>query len=275
VNHDTNVCKRDGRQRTHAHEGSIERRVREPGSMTHPTRVVIVDDQTLVREGLRKLLELETDFEIAGTAGDGEAAIAAVERLHQAGTPPDVILMDIRMPRVDGIAATRAIKERWPDAHIVILTTFDDTELIHEGLRAGALGYVLKDITAEQLTLTVQLAARGQMLLQPDIVSKAFSPFVPSSAPRPPVSSPPSPHQASSISSSTPFIDTTAYTEQLTEREREILALVTQGASNRQIAENLYLTEGTVKNHMSSILSKLGVRDRTQAALKAKEMGLV
>ncbi len=250
-------------------------RKRMTGSMTPPTRVFVVDDQTLVREGLRKLLELETDFEISGTASDGEAAIAAVERLHQGGTPPDVILMDIRMPRVDGITATRVIKERWPDTHIVILTTFDDTELIHDGLRAGALGYLLKDITAEQLTLTVQLAARGQMLLQPDIVSKAFSTFAPSSAPRPPASFAPSSHQASSTSSSTPFIDTTVYTEQLTEREREILALVTQGASNRQIAENLYLTEGTVKNHMSSILSKLGVRDRTQAALKAKEMRLV
>src|SRR5216683_1130826 len=228
-------------------------------------RVLIVDDQTLVREGFRKLLELEPDIEIVDMASNGESALAAVERLRAQNTPPDVILMDIRMPNMDGIAATRAIKERWPDAHIVILTTFDDTELIHEGLRAGALGYVLKDITSEQLALTVQLAARGQMLLQPDIVSKAFSPFAPSSAPRPPASPP----------SSTPFIDATAYTEQLTEREREILALVTQGASNRQIAENLYLTEGTVKNHMSSILSKLGVRDRTQAALKAKERGLV
>lgn len=247
----------------------------EPDSTTRPTRVLIVDDQTLVREGLRKLLELETDFEIAGTAGDGEAAIATLERLHRAGTPPDVILMDIRMPRVDGIAATRAIKERWPDAHIVILTTFDDIELIHEGLRAGALGYLLKDMTAEQLTLTVQLAARGQMLLQSDIASKAFSPFAPSSASRSQASFAPSSHQASSTSPSTPFIETTAYPEQLTAREREILALVTQGASNRQIAENLYLAEGTVKNHMSTILSKLGVRDRTQAALKAKEMGLV
>ena len=233
--------------------------------MTHHPWVLIVDDQTLIREGLRKLLELEADIEIAGTANDGEAAIATVEQLYQAGTPPDVILMDIRMPRMDGITATRAIKKRWPDAHIVILTTFDDTELIHEGLRAGALGYVLKDITSEQLTLTVQLAAHGQMLLQPDIVSKAFSPLELSSAPRPPASPP----------SSTPFIDATAYTEQLTEREREILVLVTQGASNRQIAEHLYLTEGTVKNHMSSILNKLGVRDRTQAALKAKETGLV
>lgn len=244
--------------------------------MTSLLRVLIVDDQTLVREGLRKLLELETDFEIAGTAGDGEAAIAALERLHQAGAPPDVILMDIRMPRMDGIAATRVIKERWPNSHIVILTTFDDTELIHEGLRAGALGYSLKDITAEQLAMTVQMAARGQVLLQSNIASKVFSTLAPSPPSRPPVSpispAPSSPHTPAS---SMPYIDTTAYMEQLTEREREILALVTQGASNRQIAENLYLTEGTVKNHMSSILSKMGVRDRTQAALKAKEMGLV
>jgi DNA-binding NarL/FixJ family response regulator len=243
--------------------------------MTQPIKVLIVDDQTLVREGLRKLLELETDFEIAGTAGDGEAAIDALERLYQAGTAPDVILMDIRMPRMDGIAATRAIKARWPDSRIVILTTFDDTELIHKGLQAGALGYSLKDITAEQLTMTVQMAARGQVLLQPDIASKAFSTIAPSSAHRSPASSAPSSHQDHYSSSSMPFIDTTSYTEQLTEREQEILGLVAQGASNRQIAENLYLTEGTVKNHMSNILSKLGVRDRTQAALKAKEMGLV
>src|SRR5437016_3726305 len=128
-------------------------------------RVLIVDDQTLVREGLRKLLELEPDFEVVGLASDGEVAIAAVERLHQAGTPPDVILMDIRMPHMDGIAATRALKGRWPDSRIVILTTFDDIELIHAGLREGALGYLLKDITSEQLTMTVRTAARGQVLL--------------------------------------------------------------------------------------------------------------
>src|SRR5260370_557104 len=116
--------------------------------MTQRIRVLIVDDQTLVREGFRKLLELEPDFEVVGTASDGEAALALLERLHEQATPPDVILMDIRMPCMDGIAATRAIKERWPGAHIVILTTFDDTELIHAGLRAGASGYSLKDITS-------------------------------------------------------------------------------------------------------------------------------
>ncbi len=235
-------------------------------------RVLIVDDQTLVREGFRKLLELEPDIEIVDMASNGESALAAVERLHAQNTPPDVILMDIRMPNMDGIAATRAIKERWPDAHIVILTTFDDTELIHAGLRAGALGYSLKDITAEQLAMTVRTAARGQVLLQPDIASKVFSAFTSSNPAR---SSASSINTAPSISTAPSYIDPTASIEQLTEREREILTLVARGASNRQIAENLYLTEGTVKNHMSNILGKLGVRDRTQAALKAKELGLV
>ncbi len=235
-------------------------------------RVLIVDDQTLVREGFRKLLELEPDIEIVDMANNGESALAAVERLRAQNTPPDVILMDIRMPNMDGIATTRAIKERWPDAHIVILTTFDDTELIHAGLRAGALGYSLKDITAEQLAMTVRTAARGQVLLQPDIASKVFSAFTSSNSTR---SSASSINTAPSISTAPSYIDSTASIEQLTEREREILTLVARGASNRQIAENLYLTEGTVKNHMSNILGKLGVRDRTQAALKAKELGLV
>jgi DNA-binding NarL/FixJ family response regulator len=239
--------------------------------MAQRIRVLIVDDQTLVREGFRKLLELEPDFEVVGTAGDGEAAIVAVEHLHQIGTPPNVVLMDIRMPRMDGIAATSVVKARWPDSHIVILTTFDDTELIHAGLRAGALGYSLKDITAEQLAMTVRTAARGEVLLQPDIASKVFSAFTPPAPARPSATSP---GYTSSSSTSTTYMDAMAHVEGLTEREREILALVAQGASNRQIAERLYVTEGTVKNHMSNILSKLGVRDRTQAALKAKELGL-
>ncbi len=240
--------------------------------MTTRIRVLIVDDQTLVREGFRKLLELEPDMEIVDMASNGESALAAVDRLRAQNTPPDVILMDIRMPNMDGIATTRAIKERWPDAHIVILTTFDDTELIHAGLRAGALGYSLKDITSEQLAMTVRTAARGQVLLQPDIASKVFSAFTSSNPAR---SSASSINTAPSISTAPSYIDPTASIEQLTEREREILTLVARGASNRQIAENLYLTEGTVKNHMSNILGKLGVRDRTQAALKAKELGLV
>jgi DNA-binding NarL/FixJ family response regulator len=225
-------------------------------------RVLIVDDQTLVREGFRKLLELESDFEVVDTASNGEAAIAAVERLHQAGSSPDVILMDIRMPRMDGIEATRAIKERWDESRIVILTTFDDIELIRAGLAAGALGYLLKDVTSEQLASTVRAAANGEALLQPDIASKVFSTLL---------STPPSMSASASAKSANTSSDSMAYVENLTEREREILTLVAKGASNRQIGELLFITEGTVKNHMSNILSKLGLRDRTQAALYARE----
>ncbi len=237
-------------------------------------RVLIVDDQTLVREGFRKLLELEPDFEIMGTAGDGEAALATVQHLNETGTAPDVILMDIRMPHMDGIATTKAIKARWPAIYIVILTTFDDIELIQAGMQAGAMGYLLKDVTAEQLASTIRAAANGQMLLQPDIAGKVFAAFTAGTSPAIETNSTgkmdkdcisqPAPYNSEAIGS----VDT------LTEREREILALVAKGVPNRQIAESLFLAEGTVKNHMSNILSKLGVRDRTQAALKAKELGL-
>lgn len=233
--------------------------------MAQPIRILIVDDQTLVREGFRKLLELEPDFEIVAIAADGEAAVSAVERLHAQHTPPNVILMDIRMPRMDGIAATRAIKTRWPESHIVILTTFDDVELIQSGIQAGALGYLLKDVNAEQLASIVRTAAQGHVVLQPDIASKLFACITPLTPPLP--SSSPAP----------PGETTTSPTvvNQLTEREHEILKLVARGISNRQIAEKLFLTEGTVKNYVSSILSKLELRDRTQAALFAHEHQLL
>lgn len=212
-------------------------------------RILIVDDQRLLRDGFRKLIEMEPDFEVVGTASSGVEALRVAERLYIEGRPPDVVLMDIRMPQMDGIAATTAFKEHWPASRIVILTTFDDAELIQAGLRAGALGYLLKDISAEQLGTTIRAAAQGQMLLQPEIVSKAF------------------------VAGTTPIISPPG-DAQLTEREREILVMLARGASNREISEALYITGGTVKNHLSSILGKLGVRDRTQAALKAREMGI-
>ena len=233
-------------------------------------RVLIVDDQTLMREGLRKLLEFEPDLEVVESVADGQAALAAVERLIAEGTPPTVILMDILMPQMDGITATALLKERWPGTHIVMLTTFDDTRLISSGLRAGALGYVLKDATAEELVQTIHAASRGQTLLQPAVASKVFSSLSPSSARSATATTDAFSPRPGTVS----YFDGTSEVEPLTEREREILALVGQGASNRQIGERLYLQEGTVKNHISTILNKLRVRDRTQAALKARELGL-
>jgi len=231
--------------------------------MVERLRVLIVDDQRLLCEGFRKLIELEPDLEVVGMAGDGEEALTMVERLSATRTAPDVVLMDVRMPRLDGIAATRAIIERWPEIRVVILTTFDDRELIQAGLQAGALGYVLKDITAEQLATTIRVVAQGQVLLHPDVAHKVLASL--SSAPIEPTMIAPAPPAFVGVSD----------VAQLTEREREILALLACGASNREISETLYIAGGTVKNHLSNILGKLGVRDRTQAALKARELGLL
>ena len=231
--------------------------------MAERLRVLIVDDQRLLCEGFRKLIELEPDLEVVGMAGDGEEALAMVERLSATRTAPDVVLMDVRMPRLDGIRATRAIIERWPEIRVVILTTFDDRELIQAGLQAGALGYVLKDITAEQLATTIRVVAQGQVLLHPDVAHKVLASL--SSAPIEPAM----------IAPATPVFVGVSDVAQLTEREREILALLARGASNREISEALYIAGGTVKNHLSNILGKLGVRDRTQAALKARELGLL
>lgn len=227
--------------------------------MTERIRVLIVDDQRLLCEGFRKLIELEPDLEVVGMAGDGEEALAIVERLQAEQMAPHVVLMDVRMPRLDGITATRTIIECWPEIRVVILTTFDDRELIQAGLQAGALGYVLKDITAEQLATTIRVVAQGQVLLHPDVAHKVLASF--SSPPIKPIVTSPA--------------ITVSDVAQLTEREREILALLARGASNREISETLYIASGTVKNHLSNILGKLGVRDRTQAALKARDLGLL
>lgn len=220
-------------------------------------RVLIVDDQRLLCEGFRKLIEMEPDLRVVGMAADGQEALAQVEHLAAAHTAPDVVLMDVRMPRLDGIHATRALTTRWPEIQVIILTTFDERELIQAGLQAGARGYILKDITAEQLATAIRVVAQGQVLLHPEVAQKVFASLT-----------------------ALPAASTAAVWEgsdlaQLTEREREILTFLARGASNREISEALYLSGGTVKNHISSVLGKLGVRDRTQAALKARELGLV
>jgi DNA-binding NarL/FixJ family response regulator len=233
--------------------------------MAEPIRVLIVDDQRLLCEGFRKLIELEPDLEVVGMAGDGEEALALTERLIAAQRTPDVVLMDVRMPHLDGITATRIVKERWPAIHVVILTTFDDRESIHAGLQAGAQGYVLKDITTEQLAAAIRAVAQGQVLLHPEVASAVLASLSPIA------STPSEPALAARATAAAG----TGMMVPLTEREREILALLARGASNREISQTLFIASGTVKNHLSNIMGKLGVRDRTQAALKARELGLL
>jgi DNA-binding NarL/FixJ family response regulator len=219
--------------------------------LPNPIRILLVDDQRLMREGLRTLLELEAGLEVVGEADDGLAALAAYEALL-----PDIVLMDIRMPNLDGVNATRRLRERWPQARVIILTTFDDDEYVFEGLRAGAQGYLLKDVSGAELAEAIRTVAAGGALIEPSVARKVLAEFTrlaPASPPAAPAGG----------------------AEALSEREGQILALLAQGLTNRQIAERLYLAEGTVKNYISSILQKLDVQDRTQAAVRAREMGLL
>ncbi len=225
--------------------------------MPDPIRVLLVDDQRLMREGLRTLLELEDDLEIAGEAGDGLEALDQYAQLE-----PDVVLMDVRMPRLDGVEATRRLRLRDPQARVIILTTFDDDEYVFEGLRAGALGYLLKDVSGEELSDAIRTVASGGALIQPSIARKVLTEF---SRLSPSVSHPAGTGDEAEEPPGGP----------LSEREVEVLRLLAHGLTNRQIAERLYLAEGTVKNYVSGVLQKLGVQDRTQAALRARELGLL
>jgi DNA-binding NarL/FixJ family response regulator len=223
-------------------------------------RVMIVDDQTLLREGFRRLLELEgSDIVVVADAGDGAEAIAGIERLERSGQLPDVVLMDIRMPHMDGVQATAQIGQRWPGIRVMMLTTFGDEEYVVEGLRAGAKGYLLKDVSVEELLAAIHAVYRGESPLQPAVAAKLVARLT-----RAP--------EAASARGSTHGVDLAA--GELTEREREILRYLARGANNREISEALFITEGTVKNHVSNVLSKLGLRDRTQAAIYAREHGI-
>ena len=216
-------------------------------------KILLVDDQPLFREGLRTLLSVQSDFEIAGEAGNGEEAIKLARTLQ-----PAVVLMDLQMPVLDGVAATRCLKAEQPDCRVIVLTTFDDDENVFDGLRAGAVGYLLKDAPSEKLCEAIRLAARGESFLQPSVAAKVVAEFA----------------RLTSKAATPSQLHNEPLIEPLSDREREILSLISAGASNREIANTLFLAEGTVKNHVTNILGKLGVRDRTQAALKAKEMGL-
>jgi DNA-binding NarL/FixJ family response regulator len=218
--------------------------------MTGPIRLLIVDDQRLMREGLRTLLELEQGFEIAGEAADGGTALEAYGELQ-----PDVVLMDIRMPGMDGIEATRRICAQWPEARVIILTTFDDDANVFEGLRAGAVGYLLKDLSGHELAEAVRTVWKGGGLIEPTVAKRVMAEFARLQPPSRPVDE--------------------GLPEPLSGRELEVLKLVSAGLSNREIGHKLGLSEGTVKNYVTSMLQKIGVRDRTQAALRGRELGLI
>lgn len=212
------------------------------------TRVVVVDDQTLVRQGIRTLLDL-AGIEVVGEADDGEAALVVIER-----NAPDVVLLDLRMPRYDGIWALNRLRDHGSEVPVLVLTTFDDDELVLEALRAGARGYLLKDVTVEQLARAVATLAEGGTLIAPSITDRLVRAI--QSGPPP-------------VGADAPAV------QELTEREVEVLRLIAAGYSNREIAEVVFLAEGTVKNHVSTILLKLGVRDRTRAVLRALHEGIL
>lgn len=207
-------------------------------------KVLLVDDQGLIRQGLRALLELEPDLEIVGEAENGEQAINLVAKFQ-----PDVVLLDIRMPIMDGVAATREIQKRFAKTKILVLTTFDDDEYVSAALQNGAMGYLLKDTPSEELAVAIRAVYKGYTQLGPGIVKKLLTQFSNST-----------PTQSSAVPSNL---------AELTPREKEVLRLIATGASNREIAQQLYISEGTVKNHVTNILNRLNLRDRTQAAIWA------
>jgi DNA-binding NarL/FixJ family response regulator len=214
-------------------------------------RVLLVDDQALFREGLETLLSVHKDIQVVGQASNGQEALEAAAKVH-----PDVVLMDVRMPILDGVQATRRLKRALPECRVIVLTTFDDDEYVFDALRAGAVGYLLKDVASARLVEAIRGTARGESILEPSVAAKVIAEFT-------------------RVSSMVPAAQMDQLVEPLSERELEILAWIARGYSNKEIASQLFIAEGTVKNHVTHILGKLGVRDRTQAALKARELGLL
>lgn len=218
--------------------------------MSQSINVLIVDDQRLMRDGLRTLLELEDDLTIVGEAENGQAAVERAAQLS-----PDVVLMDVRMPVMDGVEATRRLQTIAPQVKVIILTTFDEDEFVFEGLRAGAVGYLLKAVSSDELAQAIRTVNAGNGLIDPSVTRKVVAEFA-------------------RLAPNTPNRNQELI-EPLAEREIEILRLIAQGLSNREIADRIFLAEGTVKNYVTSLLGKIGVRDRTQAALRGRELGLL
>ncbi|GAA4806999.1 response regulator transcription factor [Actinomycetospora chlora] len=216
-----------------------------------PVRVLLVDDQALFREALATLLSVRDEIVVVGEAGTGQEAL---DRVGELG--PEVVLMDLRMPVLDGIAATRRLRVEHPGVRVIALTTFADDEDVFAALRAGAVGYLLKDVSSARLVEAVQTAAAGGSVLEPSVAAKVVARVArlpaEDTAPRP-----------------QPLV------VPLSERESDVLRLLADGRSNREIAGTLHLAEGTVKNHVTNVLGKLGARDRTQAALRARALDLL
>jgi DNA-binding NarL/FixJ family response regulator len=219
--------------------------------MSDTISIVVADDHEVVRAGFAALLDTQPDFTVLGTAADGAEAVAACRELR-----PDVVLMDVRMPGTDGIEATRQLAAGDPAPRVLILTTFDLDEYVFDALRAGASGFLLKDVTAERLFDAVRVVAAGEALLAPAVTRRLISEFARIHRPAPAAAAP-------------------AAVAALTPRETEVLRLVAEGLSNPEIAGRLVVTEETVKTHVSRVLAKLGLRDRTQAVVAAYESGLV
>ena len=208
-----------------------------------PIRILLAEDQTLMRQGLKTILEMESDFRVVNEAEDGKAAVKLALQSR-----PDIILMDVQMPQMNGVEATAAICRAWPQAKVIILTTFDRDDYVFQGVRAGAVGYLLKDQPAEKLIETIRRVHGGEVFIQPEIASRTLR---------------------AALHSSGDLI------EPLSEREREVLVMLAQGIPNKEIADKLHIAEGTVKNHVSNILGKLQAQNRTEAADIARRRGLI
>lgn len=211
-------------------------------------RILLVDDQALFREGVRTLLSLEPSIEIVGEAANGLEAVELARTLR-----PDLALMDLRMPVIGGVEATRRVRDVSPQSRVLVLTTFQEDEEIFDALRAGACGYLLKDTPSEKLVEAIHAAVRGESVIEPSVAAKVVAEFA-------------------RLSSGAPVTGANAM---LSPREHDVLRQVARGRTNKEIASALHVTEGTVKNHLTNIFSRLGVLDRTQAALKARELGIV